>query len=119
MRHQPDILSERATELTTDIVYDEVAISNASCPIGTILNEGNFSIANAASNVTTNLTESSLNRDAVTEAEPALRAKGLPATTHETFMLGKAVEDEKACEIMRLTKPMMNVSKQVFISNIV
>ena len=88
-------------------------------PIGTILNEGNFSIANAASNVTTNLTESSLNRDAVTEAEPALRAEGLPATTHETFMLGKAVEDEKAFEIMRLTKPMMNVSKQVFISNIV
>jgi hypothetical protein len=115
----PAILLEGASELTTDIEIDKVANATANAPIDASINESKDAVINDANiNMTANLTASRINGDAMIETEAGFQAKTLPTIEQdETFMLGKALVVEKPFEIVHLTKPMMDVSKQVFISN--
>jgi hypothetical protein len=112
-------ITSNGTKLTTDIAIEDVFNGTTRTVIDMGINGSKDTAINAISkNATTNLTASLINGNVSTKEEYGLQSETMPTIRqHQNFMLGKGMENKKPFEIMHLTKPIIDVSKQVFISN--
>ncbi|MCJ7444341.1 MAG: hypothetical protein MUO26_07425 [Methanotrichaceae archaeon] len=103
-----DGLSESAIESIEDSTAN--GSTNASINVATIVN----------TNITTNITASSINGETVTPVETRPQSKIVQVRAgvaqKKIFMLGKTWESQPF-EIMQKIKPLIDVRKQVFVSD--